>query len=120
MTELVAIVPTHGRPSQLTKALRSIAGQRRLPDSLLIIGESEEDLEGSKDDLRKTPLFPRTEWLINTRTSGLSGSIDTGLLHILDKGGDPKETFIALLDDDDYWDPTYLEVCMNEAGISWP
>ena len=112
MPRAVAIISTHGRPAALTNALRSVDHQRRLPDRLLVVAECLEDFNQS----RACALYHRIEWLTNERTTGLSGSTNTALLHLLETGERPEETFIALLDDDDSWDPEYLGVCLDEAG----
>jgi len=49
------------------------------------------------------------EIIRNERTQNLSGAINTGFSHILSEGYTPEETFIALLDDDDWWERKYLD-----------
>jgi glycosyltransferase involved in cell wall biosynthesis len=50
-------------------------------------------------------------WILNKRTHNLSGALNTGLLHAFRSDLEPSNTYTALLDDDDAWEPEYLEKC---------
>ena len=51
-------------------------------------------------------------YLENQRTPGASGAWNTALHEI---GRVAPSTFAAILDDDDMWEPEYLERCEKEA-----
>ena len=55
---------------------------------------------------------------MNKRTANLPGSLNTALSHILNQmAAPPESSYIAFLDDDDAWEPKYLEKCIT-AGVS--
>jgi glycosyltransferase involved in cell wall biosynthesis/2-polyprenyl-3-methyl-5-hydroxy-6-metoxy-1,4-benzoquinol methylase len=107
--KIVAIIPTKSRLPQLKKALTSVANQTRLPDELIIVGEEDADFPNNKktkDRLSKTKIH----WLLNKRTSNLSGAINTAVQFLISEGINPSITYLAFLDDDDTWEPEYLQL----------
>lgn len=121
---VVAIVPTRSRPAQLRNALESIRRQKRPPDLVLVVGEALEDLrlgEETDEPIGSAPGF-EVGLLLNRRTANLSGAVNTALGEILRRGHFPSQTFVALLDDDDYWDSNYVERCLGAAerdSLDW-
>lgn len=60
--------------------------------------------------------------ILNSRERNLSGAINTVFSEMLMDGFDPDKTFIAILDDDDWWEDDYLDSCMNATsanGTDW-
>ena len=116
MTRIAAVVATHNRPQLLAKrALESIAGQSRLPDFLIVVDDSDLDLRPTNKqivaDFRAEGM--KTVYLQNYRTPGAAGAWNTALAWLQ---GAESSAFVAILDDDDAWAPTYLEQC--EAAMT--
>jgi glycosyltransferase involved in cell wall biosynthesis/SAM-dependent methyltransferase len=103
---LVTLIPTLGRQT-LQRSLQSIANQTKTPDEVIIISEKEIE-QYSHENLGLT-------YIQNTRTRNLSGAINTGIEYLLNRGWIPEETYITILDDDDEWEPTYLQKCHEKA-----
>lgn len=119
MVEIVVVIPTRGRTRQLAQALDSLLSQTRKPDQVYVVGETTADLPDPlqrgavESSIAPSPLT----WLLNERDPGFGGSMNSSLTHMLAKGLDPGSTYVALLDDDDTWEPTYLErVLVNTCG----
>lgn len=107
---IVAVVPTTGRAS-LSRALESIDKQVRTPDHVLVCS----------DESLNQALPTGVHGLINTRTPGLSGAINTCIYHFM-ATADAKDTVVCLLDDDDEWLPDYLvavEDAIHGADFTW-
>jgi len=104
--KLATLIPTINRPT-LQRSIHSIANQTSTPDEVIIISENQIDLI-SCENLKITQI-------LNTRTQNLSGALNSGLEYILKEGWNPEETYISILDDDDEWEPTYLEKCFSKA-----
>lgn len=110
--ELVALVATRSRSSLLLRrALASIAVQRRSPERVIVVDDSRTEVDRSLTaeavgDWRSHG--NAVELLRNRRTPGAAGAWNTGLDHLLRTVGEPHRMFVAILDDDDEWDPEYL------------
>lgn len=110
---VVALVATCRRPALLQRALSSIGNQSRRPDALVLVVD---EPQGSNDQL--IPLAPLPEGikatvLRNRREQGASGSWNTGLDEITRRVDEPATTYVAILDDDDWWDPDHLLRCAD-------
>ncbi|WP_328994648.1 glycosyltransferase [Kribbella sp. NBC_01245] len=94
---VTAVVPTHQRPQMLRAAIRSILGQD-YPGRLdvLVVHDKE-----AIDDELGAEFGDRVKAIANTRTPGLCGARNTG---ILASAGE----LIAFCDDDDSWLPSKL------------
>jgi len=103
---IATLIPTINRPTFL-RSLESVANQTRIPDEVIILSEKEIDVP-SFENLNVTLLQ-------NTRSHNLSGALNSGLEYLLKKDWDPEGTYISILDDDDEWEPTYLQRCYNEG-----
>ena len=111
MSSIAAVVATHNRPEFLAeRALASIAAQTRRPDYLVVVDDSDADTRYANVEVVAGLAIPgtRTLYLENCRTPGASGAWNTALFHL--HGIDPL-AYVAILDDDDSWDGTYLERC---------
>ena len=107
MTEVVTIMATKGRPALLSKALDSVLLQSLKPSRVIVVGESEEDLVSIDSTVEANPSLVTT--LINSRTKNLSGALNTALSHLIALGIKERDTYVSFLDDDDAWEPDYLE-----------
>ena len=95
-----------------------MAKQTRKPDLTLIISDcSEEFLAKTKNVVNTYENTLIISFSKNQRASNLSGSVNTGLSILKEKGFSLVQTFVAFLDDDDWWAPNYLENCLNYAIV---
>ena len=110
---VVALIPTHNRSALLhDRCIPSILLQTTLPDLILVIDDSSPAarFETRKviqefSDQNKHPAF---QFLINSRSRGASGAWNTGLFWL--KSNFPnRKIIVALLDDDDEWEPDHIE-----------
>ena len=111
MPSIVSLVPTHNRPDLLSqRALASISRQTRMPDYLVIVDDSGPTHRAANQRVADEFNFPTTQvlYLENSRTPGLSGAVNTALTWMQ---VETPRAFVALLDDDDTWEPNYLERC---------
>ena len=115
MFSLAAVVATYNRPGLLAgRALASIANQTRSPDILIVVDDSAADIRPKNRTVVDGLACEGTRviYLENRRTSGASGAWNTALDEI---GRIAPSAFVAILDDDDMWEPDYLERCEKEA-----
>ena len=98
MTTVSVVVATRDRPVELREAVAAIRGQEHdgVVETLIVYDRSEPDLTLAVADERRP-----VRVLTNTRTPGLAGARNTG---ILAAGGD----LVAFCDDDDLWLPGKL------------
>ena len=111
MPSIAAVVATHNRPEFLEKrSLASIVLQTRPPDYLVVVDDSDMETRSANAGIVARLVLPRTRafYLENRRTPGASGAWNTALSHLQEVD---QSVFIAVLDDDDGWTPTYLEEC---------
>ncbi len=116
MFPIAALVPTHDRPELLSqRSLASIARQTRAPHYLIIIDDSSPAGRPVNQSIAENFRCPGTRvvYLENRRTPGLSGAVNTALIWLQ---AEAPTALVAMLDDDDAWEPTYLERC-EEAII---
>ena len=108
--KIIAIIPTHKRNSDFNRAFDSISNQSRSAERILVVHEKDDDYPHllSGNNIHST---------INKRTKSLSGAINHAIDEIILNRHDWKieldSTWLALLDDDDWWDPEYLEKCVS-------
>jgi glycosyltransferase involved in cell wall biosynthesis/SAM-dependent methyltransferase len=112
---LVAIIPTKSRLTQLEKALTSVAEQTLPPNELIIVGEEETDLPTDRKAIESKFSKTKVSWLFNARTKNLSGAINTAAQFLIKTETDPEKTYLAFLDDDDRWEPDYLQTLHDRA-----
>jgi hypothetical protein len=101
MTERVsAIIPTVGR-STLPRAISSVLGQTRPPDEIVVVADTDKPVDVLSDD----------------RISVLRNGFSTGPARARQRGIDAaRGSIVAMLDDDDEWRPTKLELQLRAAG----
>jgi glycosyltransferase involved in cell wall biosynthesis len=110
---VAVVIPTHHRPEQLRRALRSVAAQD-YPGSLevIVVFDRTEPDESLVDEFAALPV----RVMPNDRTPGLCGSRNTGILAA-------RAAFVAFLDDDDVWLPGKLnaqvEALLAEPGAEF-
>ena len=116
MPLIAAVVATHNRPELLAgRALASVACQTRPPDLLVIVDDSSLETRHINAEIvaRFKSVGTKTIYLENRRTPGAAGAWNTALTHLQVIA---QSTFVAILDDDDSWEPGYLQQC--EKAVS--
>ena len=116
MLSIAVVIATYNRPELLaSRALPSVARQTRPPDYLIVVDDSDGDFR--RANARVVTGFNagsvETRYIENCRTPGASGAWNTALAYL--QATDPA-TFVAVLDDDDAWEPSYLEQCEKAAS----
>ena len=116
MPSIAAIVATYNRPGLLaSRALISIASQSRPLDTLIVVDDSDHDIRPLNRRVVDEFESGSTQviYIENRRTPGASGAWNTTLyeLHRI-----APSSYVAILDDDDMWEPNYLERCEIEAS----
>jgi broad specificity phosphatase PhoE/SAM-dependent methyltransferase len=124
---IVALVDTRDRRELLlSRAIPSVLRQTRLPDRLVVVVDhSKEEMSGAEMAALARQIQSvgdksvSVTVLRNVRTARrAAGAWNTGIdqLHrdarLLAR---PELCFVAILDDDDAWEPDHLEMCLEEA-----
>ena len=116
MASIAAIVATHNRPRLLAnRALASVARQTRPPNLLVVVDDSDPKNRRTNEEIVADfrAEGTKTIYLENYRTRGAAGAWNTALSELQDSA---PSTFVAILDDDDSWEPIYLQRC--EEAVS--
>ena len=112
---IAAVIATHNRPQLLSeRSLKSVAGQTRPPDLLVVVDDSDSEIRRRNKAAVAGFDAPNTSaaYMENRRTPGAAGAWNTALAHL--QAVSPS-AFVAILDDDDAWDPEYLHRCEKAA-----
>ena len=90
--------------------MKSVAGQTRPPDLLVVVDDSDPGIRHHNKAVVDEFNIPNisTAYMENRRTPGATGAWNTALAHL--QAVSPS-AFVAILDDDDAWDPEYLHHC---------
>jgi glycosyltransferase involved in cell wall biosynthesis len=113
---LVVLVTTTDRPAfHHSRTIPSLLSQTVQWDDLYVIDDSKES-ESNVGQVFGQAQLPGLNYSRNVRTIGAAGSWNTGLGLISQKW---SEAWVAILDDDDKWDPCHLETCRKHerAGV---
>lgn len=109
-TEIITIIPTHSRPEYLQKAIASVANQRKPPSKVYIVYD---EGDSSYQEIEKIASEYSSSLFIsvlkNSHTKKLSGAVNTALEQAEMEFPDTMNTFVSNLDDDDWWDISYLQ-----------
>ena len=114
MSHITAIIATHNRPELLVnRALTSIIHQTRPPNLLIVVDDSDDNIRHANETIMAKLDMPNTKslYMENNRTRGAAGAWNTALAYTQSIQPD---SFVAILDDDDSWDPSYLRA-MRES-----
>lgn len=107
------VLPTKDRVDLLLgRSLPSVANQSVQPDFVLIVNDGEVFDDWTTDQIHRQLPGTSFEIITNHRTKGLSGSINSACVWLTSNG---YQGFVALLDDDDNWEPDHLESNLGQA-----
>ena len=113
---IAVVIPTCDRGNLLAeRALPAVVGQTYAPDYLVVVDDSESQSRPHNQEIVESvnPAGTQVTYLENTRTKGVSGNLNTALGFLQNCVDDPSDVFVAVLDDDDGWEPAYLERCIE-------
>lgn len=96
------VIPLYNKEKQIAKTIESVLAQTYQDFEIVIVNDGSTD--GSVAEVEKIP--DTRIRLINQKNSGVSVARNRGI-------AEAKGEFIALLDGDDLWMPTYLETHMS-------
>lgn len=125
MNEVVVVIATKNRPELLEKrSLKSVLEQISTISEVIVIQDYDEEcIEENKRIVYDLNKSIKSTYLLNTRTAGFSGAANTGVYYVLKNYSNPKNVYIAILDDDDRWEPNYLSTCLDiinkNARVDW-
>lgn len=111
---VIGIITTKNRTNLFEKAIESAINQTRKLDDLIVVSDSTpENYQVEMSICRQYDV----KLLIDEFTSNYAGSLNTALTYIVNNEKQEKlaldEIYIACLDDDDTWDRSYIEACVN-------
>ena len=111
---VAALVATANRPELLCRALRSIERQTLSPAHIYVVDDSADCFKAPTEHVVRQ--HANVEFLRNSRTKGAAGAWNDGLDHLLRISPAPAQLYVAILDDDDEWEPEHLQTCLETAA----
>lgn len=115
VTTVAVLIATRDRPDLLaSRALPSVSQQTRPPEQIVVVNDGSPFTRPERERLyaaAEVAGVPLTV-LPNQRRPGAGGAWNSGLEHLHASG---HRGFVALLDDDDSWDPDHLAVNSSAA-----
>lgn len=113
--KIITIVATRNRINFLAKSLQSIEKQIIKPSEIIVTSDSDEKYQKEEDELCK--LYHAT-LIHNSLSKNYAGNLNSAITYLINHSLSNisilDEIYVAFLDDDDTWDPSYLKVC-NDA-----
>ena len=98
MGELSVVIPTFDRPELLDETLRRLATQSSAPDEVIVVDNGTVPASIAEDESRA---FELRYFRIAPR-AGVAQARNFGAQHA-------RGSYVAFLDDDDFWNPDYVE-----------
>jgi glycosyltransferase involved in cell wall biosynthesis len=116
---IAVIIATKNRPDLLQqRSLYSVFNQSISPNFLIVVDDSPVPVQYQNRLVVEylPPIDFHIQYLLNQRTPGASGAWNTAIEYLSNKQIECKRSlFLAFLDDDDEWHPSYLEECLSVA-----
>ncbi len=117
--QVCVLVATCDRSEFLAeRCLPSIAAQTMAPRWLIVVDDSStrECRERNERIVRGIPADPtKVVHLSNCRAQGCAGAWNTGIDWLHRQTERPERVYVAILDDDDCWEPGHLQACLDRA-----
>ena len=103
------------RDSLLNRCIPSVLAQQAQIDCLLLISNPGCHIDSTilTDIQNRLPDSSLLQIHTNDRTKNIAGSWNAGISHALSLAENPKETYIALLNEEDIWLPEHLSICLH-------
>ena len=111
LSKAACIIPTHGRPGHLSRALESVLQQSHLPAEIIVVDDLDDGPTAAVVQVSALRTEIPMRRVLNRLNSGASGSRNAG-------AAASRAEFVAFLDDDDAWRPQYLARAMAELEHS--
>jgi GT2 family glycosyltransferase len=120
---VITIIPTHDRPALLDRALSSVAAQKKVPAAVYVVIDDNDPSCAAAESIvdRYKPVIP-VNLVKNIRNRTLSGAVNSAILQAGKEYHDTADVFVSILDDDDWWDISYLANVSKyalETGADW-
>lgn len=105
----------------LLRSLPSVFSQTRLPDYILVVDDNSDastrnDNKAVIQTMSKQYNFDTLFYIENLRTKGMSGTGAWNTAIVWYERYLNSEDYVAILDDDDSWENTYLEKCEEKVS----
>jgi glycosyltransferase involved in cell wall biosynthesis len=100
---LTLVIPTKNRPNDIQKAIKSVLFQTKLPDELIVVDQSKNNL--SKLAITKIVINCQKIKLIYIHDTKIKGLVDAKRVGVENASG----KIICFIEDDVYLEPGYLE-----------
>src|SRR4051794_4888390 len=109
--DVTCVVPTHDRPDLLTRAVESVLAQTVRPAQIIVVDDMADDRVRTYVEELRSPVPVRYVDRSDGEQKTAGASRNTGA----ELAGTP---LLAFLDDDDAWQPTFLESAIAELARS--
>jgi glycosyltransferase involved in cell wall biosynthesis len=99
------------------RSLKSVLNQTQLPDFVVIVDDNQNENEFEFISQKIAELNSSNIFCIRnskTKHNSGTGAWNTGIEFLRTKFNNLERSYIAILDDDDEWDKTYLEKCAKQ------
>lgn len=118
MDKLIVVITTKNRPELFEKAVNFVVNQTKKADEIVVISDS---IQTNYEIENKICVANNCTLIVDRFTHNYAGSLNTSLDYLtkkyyIDQLINPHKIILAFLDDDDYWDSTYLEKCFKAIG----
>lgn len=115
MKEIIVVIATKNRPELLATAIQSVITQKRQANEVILVSQSNLDNQHIEKQLCQQHQFI---FLQNKNTDNYAGNLNTAIEYIIKnrlliQNKKIDNTFIAFLDDDDWWEKDYLFCCQK-------
>ena len=111
LSKAACIIPTHGRPGLLSRALESVLQQTFAPAEIIVVDDLDDGPTAAVVQVSALRTEVPMRRVINRLNPGASGSRNAG-------AAASRAEFVAFLDDDDAWRPQHLARAMAEIEHS--
>lgn len=110
-SKAACIIPTHGRPGLLSRAIESVLQQSLTPAEIIVADDVDDGPTAAVVQVSALRTEISMRRVVNRLNPGASGSRNAG-------AAASRAEFVAFLDDDDAWRPQYLSRAMAEIEHS--
>lgn len=111
LSKAACIIPTHGRPGFLSRAIESVLQQSLAPAEVIVVDDLDDGPTAAVVQVSALRTEIPMRRVINRHNPGASGSRNAG-------AAASRAEFVAFLDDDDAWRPQYLARALAELEHS--